>query len=146
MTSQSAPSSPPIEALNAYDDSSFINEDNSRQEHSGDRTRRPAFPAADDRGFNFHPFEVPRRELLVNDLPQNPLIFFQHFVPVSIVNNWVKYTNDWVNSLPGLPSDQINNQIYQSDQSIQIRYEISSDQSIQTQASVHLIYLNGELP
>jgi hypothetical protein len=30
---------------------------------------------------------------------------------------------------PGLPSDQINNQIYQSDQSIQI------------QASIHLIYL-----
>ncbi|EXA28727.1 hypothetical protein FOVG_19683 [Fusarium oxysporum f. sp. pisi HDV247] len=59
MTSRSAPSSPPIEALNAYDDSSFINEDNSRQEHSGDSTRRPAIPAADDRGFKFHPFEVP---------------------------------------------------------------------------------------
>jgi hypothetical protein len=33
----------------------------------------------------------------------------------------------------GLPSDQINNQIYQSDQSIQIRYGILSDQSIQIQ-------------
>jgi hypothetical protein len=43
--------------------------------------------------------------------------------------------------LPGLPSDQINNQIYQSDQSIQIRSGISSDQSIQIQASIHLIYL-----
>ncbi|EXA29209.1 hypothetical protein FOVG_19253 [Fusarium oxysporum f. sp. pisi HDV247] len=76
MTSQSAPSSPPIEALNAYDDSSFINEDNSRQEQSGDSTRRPAFPAADDRGFNFHPFEVTRRELLVSELPQSPLSLF----------------------------------------------------------------------
>jgi hypothetical protein len=99
MTSQSAPSSPPIEALNAYDDSSFINEDNSHQEHSGDSTRRPAFPAADDRGFNFHPFEVPRRELLVNELPQSPLSLFQHFIPMSIVKEWVKYTNDWVTSL-----------------------------------------------
>jgi hypothetical protein len=99
MTSQSAPSSPPIEALNAYDDSSFINEDNSHQEHSGDSTRRPAFPAADDRGFNFHPFEVPRRELLVNELPQSPLSLFQHFIPISIVKEWVKYTNDWVTSL-----------------------------------------------
>ncbi|KAJ0125798.1 Uncharacterized protein HZ326_31099 [Fusarium oxysporum f. sp. albedinis] len=87
------------EALNAYDDSSFINEDNSRQEHSGDSTRRPAFPAADDRGFNFHPFEVPRRELLVNELPQSPLSLFQHFIPMSIVKEWVKYTNDWVTSL-----------------------------------------------
>ncbi|KAM5520431.1 hypothetical protein FOXYSP1_14321 [Fusarium oxysporum f. sp. phaseoli] len=96
MTSQSAPSSPPIEALNAYDDSSFINEDNSRQEHSGDSTRRPAFPAADDRGFKFHPFEVPRRELLVNELPQSPLSLLQHFIPISIVKEWVKYTNDWI--------------------------------------------------
>jgi hypothetical protein len=41
----------------------------------------------------------------------------------------------------GLPSDQINNQIYQSIQSIQIKYGILTDQSIQTQVSVHLIYL-----
>ncbi|RKK74103.1 hypothetical protein BFJ71_g17316 [Fusarium oxysporum] len=78
MTSQSAPSSPPIEALKPSDDSSFINEDNSRQEHEGDSTRRPAFPAVDDRGFNFHPFDVSRRELLVNELPQSPLSLFQH--------------------------------------------------------------------
>jgi hypothetical protein len=42
---------------------------------------------------------------------------------------------------PGQPSDQINNQIYQSDQSIQIRYRTLSDQSTQIQASIHLIYL-----
>jgi hypothetical protein len=52
--------------------------------------------------------------------------------------NTVSHLAPWVERA-GLPSDQI----YQSDQSIQIRYEISSDQSIQTQASVHLIYLNG---
>jgi hypothetical protein len=44
-------------------------------------------------------------------------------------------------SLSGLPSDQINNQIYQSIQSIQIKYHILTDQSIQIQASMHLIYL-----
>lgn len=53
MISQSIPTEISAEALNAYDDSSFINEDNSRQEHEGDSTRRPAFPAAKDRGFNF---------------------------------------------------------------------------------------------
>ena len=62
------------EALNAYDDSSFINEDNSLQEHEGESTRRPAFPPAEDRGFDFQPFEVPRRELLVKELPQDPFI------------------------------------------------------------------------
>src|SRR6478735_9464179 len=41
----------------------------------------------------------------------------------------------------GQPSNQINNPIYQSDQSIQIRYRILSDQSTQIQASIHLIYL-----
>lgn len=50
-------------------------------------------------GFNFHPFEVPRRELLGNELPQSPLSLFQHFIPISIVKEWVKYTNDWVTSL-----------------------------------------------
>jgi hypothetical protein len=89
MTSQSIPTEISAEALNAYDDSSFINEDNSRQEHEGDSTRRPAFLPAEDRGFNFQPFEVPRRELLINKLPQNPLLLFQHFIPISLVNDWV---------------------------------------------------------
>jgi hypothetical protein len=99
MTSQSIPTEISAEALNAYVDSSFINEDNSRQEHEGDSTRRPAFLPAEDRGFDFQPFEVPRRELLINKLPQNPLLLFQHFIPISLVNNWVRYTNDWVSSL-----------------------------------------------
>ena len=99
MTSQLIPIEISAEALNAYDDSSFINEDNSLQEHDGDNTQSPVFPAADDRGFNFQPFEVPRRELLINKLPQNPLLLFQHFIPISLVNDWVKYTNNWVSSL-----------------------------------------------
>ena len=40
-----------------------------------------------------------------------------------------------------LPSDQINNQIYQSDQSIQFRYGFLSDQSDQIQRAYDLIYL-----
>ncbi|KAJ0144287.1 Glyoxalase domain-containing protein 5 [Fusarium oxysporum f. sp. albedinis] len=54
MTSQSIPSSLPIEAVNPYDDNSFINEDNNLQEHDGDSTRRPVFLPAEDRGFDFH--------------------------------------------------------------------------------------------
>ncbi|RKK61223.1 hypothetical protein BFJ68_g17511 [Fusarium oxysporum] len=99
MTFQSAPIGISEEALNAYDDNSFINEDNSLQEHEGDSTRRPAFLPAEDRGFDFQPFQVPRREIVVKQLPENQLFLFQHFIPISVVNSWVKYTNDWVNSL-----------------------------------------------
>ncbi|KAJ3454397.1 hypothetical protein MRS44_018291 [Fusarium solani] len=95
MSSQSIPA----DTLNAYDDQSFIREDNSRREHEYDSTRRPDLPPAEDRGFNFQPFHVERRELKVNQLPQEPLSLFQHFVPLSLVNSWVEYTNSWVNSL-----------------------------------------------
>ena len=95
MSSQSIPEG----ALNAYDDHSFISEDNSRREHEYDSTRRPVFPPATDRGFNFQPFNVEMRDLKVNQLPQEPLYLFQYFVPLSLVNSWVKYTNKWVNSL-----------------------------------------------
>lgn len=66
MTSRSIPTEILTEALNTYDYGSFIDEYNSRQEHEGNSTSRPAFPAAEDRGFDFQPSEVPRRELLVN--------------------------------------------------------------------------------
>ena len=93
MSSQSIPG----EALNAYDDSSFIREDDSRREQ-GDSTRQPDFPPATDRGFNCQPFKVERRDLKVNQLPQEPLYLFQHFVPLSLVSIWAEYTNSWVNS------------------------------------------------
>jgi hypothetical protein len=92
MSSQSIPG----EALNAYDDASFIREDDSRHEQEGDSTRRPDFPPATDRGFNFQPFKVERRDLRANQLP---LYLFQHFVPLSPVSSWAEYTNSWVNSL-----------------------------------------------
>ncbi|KAM5529290.1 hypothetical protein FOXYSP1_17134 [Fusarium oxysporum f. sp. phaseoli] len=44
-------------------------------------------------------FNVPPRDLKVNPLPQEPLQLFQLFVPVSLVESWVEYTNNWVASL-----------------------------------------------
>ncbi|KAI8710682.1 hypothetical protein NCS52_01549000 [Fusarium sp. LHS14.1] len=119
MTSQSVPIEISAEALNAYDDSSFINEDNSLQEHEGDSTRRPAFLPTEDRGFDFQPFEVPRRELIIKQLPQNPLSLFQHFIPISLVNSWVKYTNDWVNRL--LQSGVIDSQEHEITEKSRLR-------------------------
>jgi hypothetical protein len=48
---------------------SFIREDGSRREQEGDSTRQPDFPPATDRGFNFQPFKVERRDLKVNQRP-----------------------------------------------------------------------------
>ena len=94
-----SPQSIPAEAINAYDDRSFINEANSRREHECDSTRRPVFPPSDTRGFNFQPFAVERRDLKVKELPQGPLQLFQYFVPLSLVESWAQYTNKWVDSL-----------------------------------------------
>ncbi|KAJ0126555.1 Phosphatidylinositol 3,4,5-trisphosphate 3-phosphatase and dual-specificity protein phosphatase PTEN [Fusarium oxysporum f. sp. albedinis] len=85
-----------IPAVNIYDDNSFITEENSRREQAADSTCRPEFPPAEDRGFNFQPFNVPPRDLKVNPLPQEPLQLFQLFVPVSLVESWVEYTNNWM--------------------------------------------------
>ncbi|KAJ3453704.1 hypothetical protein MRS44_017951 [Fusarium solani] len=90
---------PKIPAVNIYDDNSFITEENSSREQAADNTCRPEFPPAEDRGFNFQPFNVPPRDLKVNPLPQDPLQLFQLFVPVSLVKSWVEYTNNWVASL-----------------------------------------------
>jgi hypothetical protein len=35
----------------------------------------------------FNPFQVPRREIVVKQLPENQLLLFQHFIPISVVNN-----------------------------------------------------------
>jgi hypothetical protein len=54
MTSQSVPSSLPIEAVNAYDDNSFINEDNSRQEHEGGSTLMKRIIVSDVKRSKLH--------------------------------------------------------------------------------------------
>ena len=51
------------QALNAYDDKSFIKEDHSHQLHPNDPTRIAIFPAETDRGTNFEPFHVETVEI-----------------------------------------------------------------------------------
>ena len=68
-----------------YDDTNFISEDHSRREHESDYTCRPRFPPEDARGYDFQPLNVEYRNFQVNQLPQTPLVLFQHFVPLSLV-------------------------------------------------------------
>lgn len=95
MTSQSVPG----EALNAADPSSYITEKNSRREQPNDFTYRPVFSPTTSYGAYFLPSTMPSRDLHINTLPQTPLELFQLFIPYSLVESWVRYTNSWVQSL-----------------------------------------------
>ena len=69
------------QAANAYDDKSFIKETHSRPVGPNDPTRAPDFPADEDRGFNFQPFNITHRPFQVHQLPHTPLELFQLFMP-----------------------------------------------------------------
>ncbi|KAI8683287.1 Piggybac transposable element-derived protein 4 [Fusarium sp. Ph1] len=87
------------QALNAYDDKSFIKEDHSHQMHPNDPTRVPVFPAEKDRGTNFEPFPVETRTFHISTPPPTPLQLFQLFLPISLVERWVQYTQSWLSWL-----------------------------------------------
>ncbi|UPL02957.1 hypothetical protein LCI18_013891 [Fusarium solani-melongenae] len=84
------------QALNAYDDMSFIKEDHSHQMHPNDPTRVAVFPADKARGTKFEPFPVETRNLYINTPPPSPLQLFQLFLPISLVERWVQYTQSWL--------------------------------------------------
>lgn len=91
---------PPSQAVNAYDDNSFIRVDNSsRREQPADNTCRPIENPVPDRGYNFEPMDLPSRASAIMTLPQQPLLLFQEFLPVSLVERWVSFTNSWVSHL-----------------------------------------------
>ncbi|KAJ3454132.1 hypothetical protein MRS44_018026 [Fusarium solani] len=74
-----------VPVTNAYDDNSFIEDRN--------------LPATTQRGYNFQPQHITYRALRVKELPNEPLDFFLHFVPYSLVERWVQYTNIWIAGL-----------------------------------------------
>ena len=70
-------------AVNAYDDNSFIRIDDSRREQPADNTCRPVHDPVRDRGYNFKPVAIPSQLFEITDLPPEPLLLFQQFLPVS---------------------------------------------------------------
>ncbi|KAL6353658.1 hypothetical protein LRP88_12971 [Fusarium phalaenopsidis] len=87
------------QALNAYDDKSFIKEHHSHQMHPNDPTWVAVFPAEKARGTNFEPFHVETRNFHINTPPPSPLQLFQLFLPISLVERWVQYTQSWLSWL-----------------------------------------------
>jgi hypothetical protein len=49
-----------------------------------------------NRGTNFKPFHVETCNFRISPLPPTPLQLFQLFLPISLVEKWVSYTNSWI--------------------------------------------------
>jgi hypothetical protein len=75
------------QAVNAYDDNRFIRIDNSRREQPADNTCRPIHDPVPDRGHNFEPVAIPSRAFEITALPPEPLLLFQQFLPISLVES-----------------------------------------------------------
>ncbi|KAK7592463.1 hypothetical protein V3481_007079 [Fusarium oxysporum f. sp. vasinfectum] len=61
-----------------------------------DPTGVPNFPPEEGCGDDFQPFKLEYRDFKINPLPKEPLELFQLFVPISLVQSWIEYTNSWV--------------------------------------------------
>jgi hypothetical protein len=73
------------------------------QERAADATYRPNVEPTDDIGSYFNPIHVPDRDFAVRQsLPaKTPLQLLQHFLPESLVERWVRYTNEATPPEPG---------------------------------------------
>ena len=71
MTSQSIPDE--IQVINSYDDKCFIKEEHSHRLWPDDPIRAAVFPAENNRGTSFEPFNVETRNFHINILPSTPL-------------------------------------------------------------------------
>ncbi|KAM5529774.1 AC transposable element-derived protein 4 [Fusarium oxysporum f. sp. phaseoli] len=56
----------------------------------------PIFPAEEAAGHSSIPFNIEYRDFHISPLSQEPLEFFQLFVPISLIQPWIEYTNSWV--------------------------------------------------
>ncbi|KJZ69067.1 hypothetical protein HIM_11536 [Hirsutella minnesotensis 3608] len=82
-----------IPAVNSFENTLFVRLDHCQREQPIDSTVRPQFDPEPKRGPEFTPFPVPEREPQVQQLPPTPLLLFQLFLPISLVEKWVGYTN-----------------------------------------------------
>jgi hypothetical protein len=62
-------------------------------------TFRPNLSPEKQKGTDFIPLQMDRREPVVRDLPDSPMGIFQAFLPIFIAEEWAKCTNAHVQSL-----------------------------------------------
>lgn len=59
----------------------------------------PTAQSSDQKGDAFPPLEMNEFEPYIKTLPDSPLLLFQTFAPISLIQLWVEYTNAHVESL-----------------------------------------------
>jgi hypothetical protein len=95
------------EAIKEFDETLFVDTTESSWIHPADSTCRPNRKPEATQGTKFEPFNLhENRDPVAHDLPSTPLLLFQHFIPIFLVQKWALYTNQHVNSLlqdPALP-------------------------------------------
>ena len=65
-------------------------------------TYRPNEPPVDTYGTKFNPLDIPKRDpTVIQRLPNTPLDIFRRFVPESLVEKWVRYTNESIMYIRG---------------------------------------------
>ena len=83
-----------VGGVSEVDNELFIRLDHYQQEREGDITGRPNFEPVAAAGSVFYPFKLEQRHPTLSTLPASPVNLFQLFLPVSLVESWVCYTNE----------------------------------------------------
>ena len=72
----------------------FVRLDEAQEEQPADSTYRPDRPPVAESGARFEPLRVPDREPQILHQAPTPLSLFKQFMSESLIDSWVKYTND----------------------------------------------------
>lgn len=83
-----------VGGVSEADNELFVRLDHYQQEREGDITGRPDFKAVAACGSAFYPFKLEQRHPFLSALPASPVDLFQLFLPVSLIQGWVSYTNE----------------------------------------------------
>jgi hypothetical protein len=59
----------------------------------------PTIQPSDQKGDAFQPLDIDEFELCIKNLPSSPLLLFQAFIHIHLVQLWVQYTNEHVEFL-----------------------------------------------
>ncbi|KFA79688.1 hypothetical protein S40288_10062 [Stachybotrys chartarum IBT 40288] len=83
-----------VGGVSEVDDELLIRLDHYQQERDDDITGRPNFEPIADCGSVFYPFKLEQRHPILSTLLASPVDLFQLFLPISLVESWVCYTNE----------------------------------------------------
>ncbi|MCW7072271.1 MAG: transposase [Methanophagales archaeon] len=79
--------------IESADSDLIIRLDDAQREQPGDSTYRDHKAPELECGKHFYPLRVSNRAPVISQLPPTALSLFQHFIPISLIEEWVRYTN-----------------------------------------------------